>query len=163
MMSTPPTALTLEQLQQLASAGAPPDGQILNLLITMSDSQEETRAWASDVLQSVEVLPRGLADSVAAKCLDPHPPVAAWACTLLGKLESDAAKHQSNIAACLNTHPSISTRQQAALALGSIAAHEPIGLESATLESLRRAAASDDARLKRLAAAALAAHEKHSS
>lgn len=163
MMSTPPTALSLAQLQQLASAGVPPTGQILNLLITMGDSDEETRAWASDVLQSIEVLPQELADSVAANCLDPQPAVAAWACILLGKLESDTSKYQSNIAACLNLHPSVSTRQQAALALGSIAEHQPANFEPATIEALQRAAASDDPRLKRLSAAALATHEKQSS
>lgn len=154
-MSTPATGLSLEQLQQLASGDEPPAGQILNLLVTMGDSEEETRAWASDVLQTVEVLPRDLADSIAAKCLDPHPAVAAWACTLLGKLESDAHKYQAHIVACLNTHPSVSTRQQAALALGSIARLEPT-----TLESLRRAAQSGDPRLKRLAANALATHKE---
>lgn len=163
MMSTPPAALSLAQLQQIASAGVPPSEQILNLLITMSDSEEETRAWASDALQSVEVLPQDLADSVAAKCLDPHPAVAAWACTLLGKLESDATKYQSYIAECLKAHPSVSTRQQAALALGSIAGLQPASFEPATLEALQRAAASDDPRLKRLAAATLATHEKQSS
>lgn len=161
-MSTQPAGLSLEQLQQLASGGEPPEGQLLNLLVTMSDDEEETRAWASDVLQTVEVLPRSLADSVSDRCLDPHPPVAAWACTLLGKLESDAHKYQSHIVACLNTHPSVSTRQQAALALSSIAEREPGTLDEATLESLRHATASDDPRLKRLATQALAAHEKQS-
>lgn len=153
-MSTPASGLSLEQLQRLASGDEPLEGQMLNLLVTMGDSEEETRAWASDVLQTVEVLPRELADSIAAKCLDPQPAVAAWACTLLSKLESDAHKYQAHIVACLNTHPSVSTRQQAALALGSVG-----GLEPATVESLRRAAQSDDPRLKRLASNALAAHQ----
>lgn len=162
-MSTQPAPLSLEELKQIALGAELPDGQILNLLVTMGDSEEETRAWASDVLQTVEVLPRSLADSVSDKCLDPHPAVAAWACTLLGKLESDAHKYQSDIVACLNTHPSVSTRQQAALALSSIAEREPGILDEATLESLRHAAASDDPRLKRLATQALTAHEKQSS
>lgn len=163
-MRTPPAArLSLAQLQQLASGEEPPIEQILNLLVTMGDSDEETRAWASDVLQSVEVLPRGLADDVAAYCLDPHPAVAAWACTLLGKLERDANQYQSHIVACLNAHPSISTRQQAALALNAVAELQPTTLEPETVEALQRAAQSDDPRLKRLATGALATHAKPSS
>ncbi len=126
----------------------------------MSDPDEETRAWASDVLQRVEVLPRGLADDVAARCLDPQPAVAAWACTLLAKLDSDVSRYQNYIVACLNTHPSVSTRQQAALALSEIAAAQPATLDPDTLKSLQRAAEGDDPRLKRLAVTALAAHQK---
>ena len=150
-MTSPTSALSLQQLQKLAIGSESVDGYVLELLASLESNEEESRAWASDALEKLQVLPRGLADSVAAKCLSPHPPVAAWACKLLAKLESDATDYQAAIVACLDGHPQLSVRQQAALALASIP-----NLDSASIEALRRAADSHDPRLKRLATAALA-------
>ncbi len=145
------TALTLEQLQKLASGSEPVTEHVIELLGAMQYSDEESRAWASDALQTLEVLPAALADQVAEECLSPHAAVAACACKLLTKLGGGATNYQSAIVACLNDHPVLSTRQQAALALASVPA-----LGSAAIDALRRAADSDDPRLKRLASSALA-------
>jgi len=148
------TALSLEQLQRLASGSESVSEHVIDLLGAMQSSDEESRAWASDALETLEVLPLASADQVAERCSSPHAAVAAWACILLTKLGSDATKYQSAIVACLNDHPVISTRQQAALALASVP-----DLGSAALDALRQAADSDDPRLKRLAASALASGE----
>lgn len=153
-MSSITTALTLEQLQRLASGSEPAAEHVIDLLGAMQSSDEESRAWASDALETVEVLPPALADQVAQRCGSSHAAVAAWACILLTKLESDASKYQSAIVACLNEHPLLSTRQQAALALASVP-----NLGSAAIDALRRAADSDDPRLKRLACSALESAE----
>lgn len=153
-MSSSTSALTLEQLQRLASGSEPVTEHVIDLLGAMQSSEEESRAWASDALQTLEVLPCELADQVAERCGSPNAAVAAWACKLLTKLGSDATNYQSAIVACLNDHPVLSTRQQAALALASVPA-----LGSAAIDALRRAAESDDPRLKRLASSALASTE----
>lgn len=146
--------MTLEQIKKLATESEAVTGHVIELLVALQDSDEETRAWASDALQTLEVLPRELADQVAKSCLSPHAPVAAWACKLLTKLGSEATNYQSAIVACLNEHPVLSTRQQAALALASVPE-----LGSVAIEALRRAADSDDPRLKRLATNALTSVE----
>ncbi len=145
-----PSALSLPQLQDVVAGKEPVAEHVLDLLQTLQDSEEETRAWASDALQTLELLPAELAPTVATYCLNVHPPVAAWACKLLATLGSGAAEFQSAIVGCLNDHPSVSTKQQAALSLAEIP-----GLSQASLDALKIASSSSDPRLQRLATTAL--------
>ncbi|MEO8269851.1 MAG: hypothetical protein ABI557_09025 [Aureliella sp.] len=153
-MSPITTPLTQEQLQRLASGSEPVAEHVIDLFSVLQEGDEESRAWASDALQTLEVLPLALAEQVAEKCHSPQAAVAAWGCKLLTKLGNASTAYQSAIVSCLNDHPVLSTRQQAALSLASIPA-----LDSAAKDALRRAAESDDPRLKRLATSALASAE----
>ena len=142
--------LTLEKLRRLAAGDEPAETHVMELLESMRSQDEEVRAWTSDALQTVEVLPKELARNVADMCLQPSAAVSAAACRLLVKLGDEATQYQAAIVACLTQHPEITARQQAALALSSVA-----GLTPETLAALREAAESPDPRLKRLASNAL--------
>lgn len=145
-----PHELSLEQLRRLAAGDEPADRYVLSLLQNMESADEELRAWTSDALHSVAVLPSDLAAAVAEKCRHSQAAVAAAACGLLAKLGPSAAEYQASIVFCLSQHPKISARQQAALALASIQ-----DLSPATVAALHTASESSDPRLQRLAQAAL--------
>ncbi len=145
-----PSALSLPQLQDMVAGKEPVAEHALDLLQTLQDSAEETRAWASDALQTLELLPAALAPTVATYCLNEHPPVASWACKLLATMGSGAADFQAAIVGCLNDHPSVSAKQQAALTLADIP-----GLSNAAIDALKNASTSSDPRLQRLATNAL--------
>ncbi len=143
-------ALSLEKLRSIAAGDDRAETHVLELLESMHSDDEEVRAWASDALHAVEVLPRELARSVADMCLHRSAAVSAAACRMLLKLGDEATQYQSAIAACLNQHQEITARQQAALALSALT-----GLTAETLAALRAAADSSDPRLKRLATQAI--------
>ncbi len=148
-------ALSLEKLRRLATGDESAENYVLELLGSMQDADEEVRSWASDALQTVEVLPTELAESVAELCLQPCAAVAAAACRMLPKLGDPATQYQAALVACLKQHSEITARQQAALSLSSIPE-----LTTESLDALRQAAESQDPRLKRLATAALESSKK---
>jgi HEAT repeats len=143
----------LEQLKMLVNEPALASNQVLPVLMSLRSSEEETRAWACDVLSGVEHPPEAIASQLAELTLDGCSPVAGWACKLLGRMSQQATEYQAAIVASLNNHPEISVRQLAAFALGTIPS-----LSAASLQALESASTSDDARLSRLARQALAAH-----
>lgn len=151
MTTTRADRFSVEELRRIASTPGEAGKFVIALLATLEDDDEEVRAWASDALQSIDSPPREHALMIAESCGNKQSAVAAWACKLIAKLH-DVGEHQAAIARALNQHPSISTRQEAAAALGRIG-----NLNAASLESLRKASTSTDPRLKRLAEEALAA------
>ncbi|QDT62966.1 HEAT repeat domain-containing protein [Calycomorphotria hydatis] len=87
---------------------------------------------------------------LAQLCHSAHEETAYWAITLLGRLESKAAKAAEPIAQNLAPTRPASVRQRAAWALGKIDKFTPV-----VVEALTKAATDEDARLARLAMRAL--------
>jgi hypothetical protein len=146
--------IPLERLRQLVTDPTAANEQLVAVVLTMLDDDEEVRAWASDVLSAIESPQAAAAPQLAELTRHVNAPVAGWACKLLGKLGPQAKDHQAAVASALSSHPEVAVRQLAALALQSIP-----DLNQQTLEALQSAAASTDPRLSRLAKEALAAHE----
>ncbi len=148
-MSDPPP-LTLEEVQRLAGDPEAAARQALALLLTLLAEDEELRAWTNDALQTIASPPDELANTLCQHCEHASPVVASWSCKLLGRLGGSNAKHQSALAGTLAKHPNTGVRQQAALALSEMGELTPT-----SLEALRQASVSDDARLQRIATSTL--------
>jgi HEAT repeats len=142
-------SLPLERLKALAAHPGQARQQTIAILLTMLSDDEEVRAWASDALGEIEEVPVETATQLAELTRHVNPPLAGWACKLIGKLP-EPSNHQSALAIALTQHPSISVRQLAALTLGSV--HD---LSQDTKAALQIAAANSDPRLSRLAKEAL--------
>ena len=140
----------LERLKTLAGDPIAANQQLVAVLLTMLDENEEVRAWASDVLTNVEEPSSEWGPQLAELTRHVNAPVAGWACKLLGKLGSHATAYQSSLAAVLTQNSAKSVQQLAALALTTIP-----GLNQQTIAALKVAASDSDARLSRLAAEAL--------
>jgi len=145
----------LERLKELMTDPAATNQQLVAVLLTMLDEQEEVRAWASDVLESVEEPAVGWAPQLAELTRHVNAPVAGWACKLLGKMGDQASGYQTALARALAQHAAISVRQLAALALKSIP-----NLSQETVLALHTAASDADPRLSRLATDALSAQHE---
>lgn len=148
-------ALSLERLKELASDPEAANQQLIAVLLTMLDENEEVRAWASDTLSSVDQPASDVGPQLAELTRHVNAPVAGWACKLLGKLGESATRFQSSLAAALTQHGEKSVRQLAALALKSVP-----NLKPETISALQSAASDADPRLSRLAADALAAQNE---
>ncbi len=140
----------LERLKELVSDPVAANQQLIAVLLTMLDENEEVRAWASDVMSAVETPASEWAPQLAALTRHVNACVASGACKLLGKLGAHATAFQSSLADALSQHASKSVQQSAASALQSVP-----NLNSETIEALRAAARDSDPRLSRLATAAL--------
>jgi len=148
-------SLPLERLKELASDSAAATQQLIAVLLTMLDENEEVRAWASDTLSNVEQPPSDVGPQLAELTRHVNAPLAGWACKLLGKMGEPATRFQSSLATALAQHAEKSVRQMAALALKSIP-----NLTQETMAALKNAASDADPRLSRLAADALAAQNE---
>ncbi len=144
-------SLPLERLKELASDSVAANQQLIAVLLTMLDENEEVRAWASDTLSNVEQPASDLGPQLAELTRHVNAPLAGWACRLLGKMGEAATRFQSSLANTLSQHAEKSVRQLAALALKSIP-----GLNAETVAALKTAASDADPRLSRLATEALA-------
>ncbi len=144
--------IPLARLRELVADPAAADQQLIAVVLTMLDDDEEVRAWASDVLTTVEQPAPDLAPQLVELTRHVNAPVAGWACKLLGRLGSHATQYQQALAMALSTHADTSVKQLAALALQNVPE-----LNQATLDALRMASSSSDARLSRLAKQALVA------
>ncbi len=142
--------IPLARLRELAADPAAADQQLIAVVLTMLDEDEEVRAWASDVLTNVEQPAPKLAPQLVELTRHVDAPVAGWACKLLGRLGSQATQYQHALANAMLTHTDLSVKQLAALALQNVPE-----LSQATLDALRVAASSTDSRLSRLAEQAL--------
>ena len=142
--------ISIERLQEIAGDPSLAAKSIRLLLNAMRSEDEEIRAWASDGLQQIEQPDPALASELAELCDSTMAPIAGWACKLLSRLGEQATDYQSAVTHTLGTHPEITVRQEAALALGAIPQ-----LDAASIAALRQAAKSTDARLSRLATQAL--------
>lgn len=145
----------LERLKELAADPAEADKQLIAVVLTMLDENEEVRAWASDVLSGVEQPSADWAPQLAELTRHVNPPLAGWACKLLGRMGKVATRYQTSLVQTLQTHSEKSVRQLAAFALTTIP-----DLSKETIVALKAAASDADPRLSRLATEALAAHNK---
>ncbi len=140
----------LERLKELVADPIEANKQLIAVLLTMLDENEEVRAWASDVLSAVEEPSSTWAPQLAELTRHVNAPVAGWACKLLGRLGAQATGYQTWLTQALSKHPEKSVRQLAALALKSIP-----DLSTETIAALKAAASDTDPRLSRLATDAL--------
>lgn len=127
----------------------------VSLVKACGDASAEVRQWAAAALEEMgPPAPADVEDLVELLRSKEYPiaDVAYWAATLLGRLEDEAADACDALAAAVNGHADIAVRQRAAWALGHIRHATP-----AVREALNKAAASDNARLARLAKDALQA------
>ena len=145
----------LERLKELVADPVEANKQLIAVLLTMLDENEEVRAWSSDVLTNVEFPSSHWAPQLAEMTRHVSAPVAGWACKLLGRLGSEATRYQSSLAQALSQHAEKSVRQLAALALKSVP-----NLSKETVLSLKVAASDADPRLSRLASDALSARNE---
>jgi HEAT repeat protein len=145
----------LERLKELVGDQAEANKQLIAVLLTMLDENEEVRAWASDVLTIVEEPSSAWAPQLAELTRHVNAPLAGWACKLLGRLGEQATGYQSSLATALAHHAEKSVRQLAALALKSVP-----NLTADTVDALRAAASDADPRLRRLALDALSTHNE---
>ena len=140
----------LERLRELVDDPAAANKQLIAVLLTMLDEDQEVRAWASDVLTAVEEPASDWAPQLAELTRHVNAPVAGWSCKLLGRLGEQATRYQSSLTQALTQHAEISVRQLAALALKSVP-----NLSNETIVALKAAASDADPRLSRLASEAL--------
>lgn len=145
----------LERLKELVADQDETNKQLIAVLLTMLDENEEVRAWASDALASVEEPSIEWAPQLAELTRHVNAPLAGWACKLLGRLGEEATRYQSYLAIALSQHAEKSVRQLAALALKSVP-----NLTPDTIAALRTAASDADPRLSRLASDALSAQKE---
>ena len=143
-------SLGLASLQEISRNPHLAASQVMALLSTLRTADEELRAWAADCLQLVTRPPQDVVPQLALACSDACPPVAVWACILLGRLGEQALPWQDALVVALQQHDSLTVRQQAARALGQIT-----GIGAAALAALEQATACNDPRLQRLATQAL--------
>jgi HEAT repeats len=148
-------SVPFERLQELVRDPAEANKQLIAVLLTMLDEDEEVRAWASDVLTVVEEPFREWAPQLAELTRHVNAPVAGWSCKLLGRLGDEATRYQASLTQALTQHAEKSVRQLAALALKSVPK-----LTKETIIALKAAASDADPRLSRLATEALSAQNE---
>lgn len=144
------TKLTLEQLREIQVSPDQAVGKLPQLLETLSDQDQEIRAWAADCIQSVEELDAEAARTVAAYCSHSNESIASWACRLIG-ISASVVDYQDQLITALEKHDSLGVKQSAAQALAKVGC----GLSERARVCLQQAADSSDARLQRLAKQAL--------
>ncbi|MDA7977226.1 MAG: HEAT repeat domain-containing protein [Pirellulales bacterium] len=139
-----------EAAECLMSLG--PDGQLATIALCKAAGDSDEVVRESSVAALEELGPPDIGDCQRLADLLPtdNSEVAYWAATLLGRLGDAAAGQTALIAQAVADHPSATVRQRCAWALGKIgpAARAAISVLESALES-------DDARLVRLATAAL--------
>ena len=143
------TPLTLEQLTELHRDPKRIPEQLTQLLITLTDHDEEVRAWAADCLQEAPQLDDQRAEQVAKYCNHENEVVANWACLTLAKAEH-LIRFQEQLVTAVKQHSSLGVRQSAVKTLCEL-----VAANSETLNALEDAAKSLDPRLQRLAKNAL--------
>jgi hypothetical protein len=144
-MASNKRGLTLDQLKAISGNPSRICGELSAVILSMTDPDEETRAWAADCMEEVESIDRSKADEIFPLSQHQAEFVVYWTITMLGK-SGDVSPYENQIVNILNSHPTIVVRQAAAKAL----AHLRTASEE-TMSALKEAAASTDPRLKRLA------------
>ena len=119
-------------------------------LVNACADQEAVREWAVAALEELGPPAAESLERLTALVHADNPLVAYWAITLLGRSESAARSSQDDLAAVLTTSTTINVRERAAWALGKIDANSPTATAA-----LKEAASSSEARLSRIAKAAL--------
>lgn len=138
-----------EQLSLLGEEAGPAAVQLAR---AAGCDDEETREFVVAALEELGSPPADAVDSLIELLKDSSADTGYWAATLLGRLGEDAAAACVPLADALgNASQDLIVRERAAWALGKIGP-----AAASARESLAKAASSSDARLARLAAAALA-------
>lgn len=128
--------------------------QLEQLFATLRSSDEEVRAWTSDILQGVSAPPEELVPQLQIFTTDHAPAIAGWACKLLSRTQHTSSASISALKNALSNYPELSVRELAAMALGNCQE-----ISSDALLALKQAAsATEYPRLARLASAAIAQH-----
>jgi len=140
----------IEAAEELSYLAEGAQAAALPLVRAVADDNEEVREWVNSALEELGPPEVDDAEALANLLSDENADVGYWAATLLGRLESEAASTVPRLASVLNSQAALQVRERAAWALGKIG---PAAM-SAT-EELSKAAASEDARLARLAKKAL--------
>lgn len=140
----------IEAAEQISYLADNAQSAAVPLVRAIGDESEEVREWINSALE--ELGPPDAADAEALSNLldDKNADVGYWAATLLGRLESDASPAVPQLANILGSQAALQVRERAAWALGKIGPSA-----ASAVETLRTAAASDQARLSRLANDAL--------
>lgn len=141
--------LDLPELQELHNSPDRVPGQIVQVLQAMTQENEEVRAWAADCLSVVEELDDQQSSQVSTFCNHENEAVANWACKTLAK-SKHLDQFQDLLVEALEKHLSTGVKQSAANALGGLVKASPH-----TVQALQAATLVADARLQRLAKAAL--------
>lgn len=138
--------LSLAQLQDLAKQTKQAQAKVDQVLSTLASSDEESRAWASDILCAIETLPEETGPRLLPYCEHESPVVASWACKLLVRTSNARPEWEAAVAGTLTNHADTAARTEAAVALGKLP-----DLSEASRQKLGEAAQSDDPRLSRMA------------
>lgn len=142
--------LSLAQLQDLAKQPEQVQANVDQILGSLASSDEESRAWASDILCAIEALPEEMGSRLMPFCEHRSPVVASWACKLLVKTTNTKPEWEAAVASTLVSHPETAARTEAAVALGKLSS-----LSEVSRQKLGEAAGSEDPRLSRMAQRAL--------
>jgi len=144
--------LDLAELQELHNFPDRVPCQIVQVLEALTQENEETRAWAADCLSVVVQLDEHQTSQVSEFCSHENEFVANWACKTLAK-SKHLDQFQDRLVEALEKHPSTGVKQSAANALAGLSKASPH-----TVQALQAATQFADARLQRLAKAALQNH-----
>ena len=137
--------------EQLSYLGADAQPAAVALVRAAGDRDELVREYVVAALEELGPPTKEDVTALAELLASDEADVAYWAATLLGRLETAGESAAAMLAAALVPERPLEVRQRAAWALGKIG---PAARDTAD-EALRQAAASGEARLSRLASAAL--------
>lgn len=152
MPETKESRLTIDQLQQLQRNPEAISAKIMDVLNTLTDDDEEVRAWAADCLQEIEVVDPSQAIEVAELCSHSNQVVVNWACKTLAKAVN-VSDFQDQLASVLEQHADAGVQQSAAAVLGQVKE-----LNQHARVALEKAVASKEAGVRRIASQTLKAH-----
>ena len=142
-------AAAAESLCRSGEAASPVAAALVN---ACADDESSVVEWIVAALEEIGAPPADSLAALAGLAGSPHPLVAYWAITLLGRCGPEAAAAVAPIAARLAPGGPIEVRQRAAWALGKM------GSAAAPARAVLETASTDaDPRLARLAGEALAA------
>ncbi len=149
-LGSPDVEVRREAAERLARLGPEARPAAVPLVRACGDESEEVAQWAAAALEELGPPDAKDLEALAGLLRDAKADTGYWAATLLGRLGEEAGRAVAHLAAALDGGPELSVRQRAAWALGRIGP-----AARGAVEALRRAEASEDPRLARLAAQAL--------
>lgn len=150
MASATATALSIEQLRELANAPATTLAKLSSVLCSLAGDDEDRVQWACEALENCGVPEQTHVNELLPMLKHDDALVVSWTCKLLARMEQSSAPAQPALVELLRCHSDQLVREEAARALGVQA-----DLSSAARSALEQAATDGGPRLKRLATAAL--------
>lgn len=136
-------------VRELAKLGGAASDAATALAQSAADADEDVRTWAAEALENLGPPDAGQTPELL-QLLQADSDAAYWAATLLGRLESAGADVLHALAQALAPPRPLNVRERAAWALGQLPERTP-----EVVQALQVAARSAEARLARLAQAAL--------